>query len=139
MRRLLEQTCLAGRRCCRHVQKHTLENKLFACKIGQRFPDGRHVTFVSDREGHRDISLLLANQTGQVLIHATFSPDGQWFAYMSSESGTGQVFVQPFPTTGAKYQISTERGRAPVWSQDGKQIIYHSPITNKFTVIDVQD
>jgi len=54
---------------------------------------------------------------------------------MSGKSST-QIFVQPFPPTGAKYQISTDGGRAPVWSADGK-IIYHNPGTNRFAAVDV--
>jgi len=30
------------------------------------------------------------------------------------------VYLQPFPPTGAKYQITT--GGSPVWSRDGKEI-----------------
>jgi len=32
--------------------------------------------------------------------------------------------VQPFPTAGAKYQISKNIGRSPLWSPDGKEIFY---------------
>src|SRR5439155_18101219 len=34
------------------------------------------------------------------------SPDGRWLAYQSIESGQVEVYVQPFPITGAKYQIT---------------------------------
>ena len=37
---------------------------------------------------------------------AQFSPDGKWVAYGNDESGRFQVYVQAFPATGAKYQIS---------------------------------
>ena len=39
-----------------------------------------------------------------------FSPDSHWIAYRSDESGTEEIYVQPFPATGAKFQIS--RGEA---------------------------
>ena len=59
--------------------------------------------------------------------YASFSPDGRWFAYTSDEIGKRfEVFVQPFPTTGAKYQISTDGGRDPLWSPEGKQILYNA-------------
>jgi len=51
---------------------------------------------------------------------AVFSPDGQWVAYRSAGSGPSAVYLQPFPPTGAKYQITT--GGSPVWSRDGKEI-----------------
>ena len=41
---------------------------------------------------------------------ARFSPDGKWFAYQSDEGGPYQVFVQPFPPTGAKWQVSSKGG-----------------------------
>src|SRR5262249_36630314 len=42
-----------------------------------------------------------------------FSPDGKWIAYISDESGRSEVYVQSFPPTGAKWQISTNGGFIP--------------------------
>jgi serine/threonine-protein kinase len=57
--------------------------------------------------------------------NAAISPDGKWLAYESSDSGTYQVFVQPFPDVrGGRWQISTSRGTEPVWSRDGKELFY---------------
>ena len=55
-----------------------------------------------------------------------FSPDGKWLIYMSDESGRHEVYVQPYPSTGAKYQVSTEGGTEPVWSPDGRELFYRS-------------
>ena len=55
---------------------------------------------------------------------AVFSPDGRWVAYYSSETGGSTVYVQPFPATGAKYQISKESAHHPLWSRDGKELLY---------------
>jgi serine/threonine-protein kinase len=58
---------------------------------------------------------------------ATFSPDGRWVAYtVGAPNGTAaaaQVFVQPFPATGAIYPVA--RGVHPLWSRDGRQLFYH--------------
>src|SRR5262249_6073625 len=75
----------------------------------------------------RKAKLLFANPPNRALTHGAFSPDGRWVAYMSQDLGYTHVFVQPFPFTGAKYQLSTEGGRAPIWSPDGKQLIYNNP------------
>ena len=63
---------------------------------------------------------------------AQFSPDGRWVAYESSETGRMEIFVAPFPWTGAKWQISTNGGIVPRWRRDGKELVYQmlaSPYT----------
>lgn len=52
------------------------------------------------------------------------SPDGKWLAYTSTQDGPLQVYVQPFPPTGARYQVTDVRGTAPIWSPDGRRIYY---------------
>ncbi|HLN59120.1 MAG TPA: protein kinase [Thermoanaerobaculia bacterium] len=56
-----------------------------------------------------------------------FSPDGRWIAYVSDESGRREVYVQAFPLSGAKWQISTDGGNFPRWRRDGKELFYFSP------------
>jgi dipeptidyl aminopeptidase/acylaminoacyl peptidase len=58
---------------------------------------------------------------------AQLSPDGRWMAYTSNESGTWEVYVQPFPSTGAKWQISPKGGGDPQWRGDGKELFYLGP------------
>ncbi len=55
-----------------------------------------------------------------------FSPDGRWLAYSSSESGSREVYVQPFPGPGGKWQVSTNGGRMPVWSPNGRELFYRN-------------
>lgn len=52
------------------------------------------------------------------------SPDGKWLAYTSTQDGPLQVYVQPFPPTGARYQVTDVRGTTPIWSPDGRRIYY---------------
>jgi len=52
------------------------------------------------------------------------SPDGHWLAYRSNESGETQVYIQPFPPTGGKWQVSTKGGDEPQWRADGKELFY---------------
>ena len=56
--------------------------------------------------------------------HVSFSRDGRWMAYRSNESGRYEIYVQPYPPTGAKYQVTTTEAHSPLWSPDGKQIFY---------------
>ncbi len=53
-----------------------------------------------------------------------FSPDGRWIAYASDESGRMEVYVQPFPGPGGKWQLSTEGGNWPVWAHSGRELFY---------------
>ena len=53
---------------------------------------------------------------------AAFAPDGRWVAYqMGQPEVESTTFIQPFPTTGAQYQVA--RAGRPVWSRDGKQLL----------------
>jgi Tol biopolymer transport system component len=58
---------------------------------------------------------------------ARFSPDGRFLAYNSDESGREEVFVQPFPVTGAKWQVSAAGGFEASWRGDGREIFYVAP------------
>ncbi|MEO5924074.1 MAG: protein kinase [Bryobacteraceae bacterium] len=54
----------------------------------------------------------------------TFSPDGNWVAYQSDESGQFQIYVTPYPGPGGKRQISLAGGISPRWRRDGKELFY---------------
>jgi len=64
-----------------------------------------------------------------------FSPDGRWLAYVSDESGRIEVYLQPYPGPGAKWQISTEGGTEPVWNPNGRGLFYRQG--NKMMAVDV--
>jgi serine/threonine protein kinase/Tol biopolymer transport system component len=53
-----------------------------------------------------------------------FSPDGRWVAYESNDSGVFQIYVQPFPASGGKWQVSTDGGTQVRWRHDGKELFY---------------
>jgi eukaryotic-like serine/threonine-protein kinase len=56
----------------------------------------------------------------------SFSPDGHWLAYISDESGRYEIYVQPYPGPGGKYQISTDGGTEPAWNPNGRELFYRS-------------
>jgi Tol biopolymer transport system component len=66
-----------------------------------------------------------------------FSPDGRWVAYHSNESGRYEVYVQPFPGPGGKWQISAGGGISPRWCRDAKELFYIAP-DGKLMVAQVQ-
>jgi serine/threonine protein kinase len=57
---------------------------------------------------------------------AQFSPDGQWMAYASNETGSTEIYVSPFPSINGKWQVSSGGGQEPRWRQDGKELFYLS-------------
>jgi Tol biopolymer transport system component len=100
--------------------------------------DGRFVLFVkgSDAGGGADLWVLpmegdrkpfayLATPANEEM--ARFSPDADWVAYHSSETGRREVFVQDFPVKGAKFQASTAGGTDPRWRRDGRELFYLGP------------
>ena len=58
---------------------------------------------------------------------ARFSPDGRWIAYTSNESGSFEIYVQSSPSSGGKWQISTNGGSQPQWRHDGKELFFLQP------------
>lgn len=64
--------------------------------------------------------LVVVNETAQ--LSSSFSPDKKWISYMSSEGDSWQVYVQPYPATGAKYKVTTEGGRSPMWVANGRLV-----------------
>jgi Tol biopolymer transport system component len=52
------------------------------------------------------------------------SPDGRWIAYVSTETGRQEVWLEPLPLTGQRVQLTKNGGRHPQWSPDGTQIYF---------------
>ena len=55
---------------------------------------------------------------------ARFSPDGQWVAYESDESGTQEVYARPVSGVRAATRVSPSGGRSPRWSPDGRTLYF---------------
>jgi serine/threonine protein kinase/Tol biopolymer transport system component len=54
------------------------------------------------------------------------SPDDQWLAYVSNESGREEVYVRSFPSLDRKWQVSREGGMQPVWAPSGQELFYRN-------------
>ena len=70
---------------------------------------------------------------------AVFHPSGRWVAYTSTEGTKTTVYVQPFPPTGAKYELLARGADGPhevTWSPDGKEI-FHNPRPGGFEAVSV--
>ena len=103
-------------------------------------PSGRYLAFMESMAGPSDVMVLPIEgdeKTGwkpgtptAILkapyseSSAMFSPDGRWFAYLSNEGGRNDVFVQPFPGPGGKYQISSGAADDPSWSRTAPELFF---------------
>jgi len=69
------------------------------------------------------------------------SPNGQWIAYESDESGKYEVYVRPFPVppggAGGKWQISTTGGALPIWAPQSRELFFQNP-DHRIMVMDYQ-
>jgi serine/threonine-protein kinase len=105
-------------------------------------PDGKRLAYVeADPETSYDLwTVPLENdgaglragkpevflQTASDERYPSFSSDGKWLAYASSESGSFQVYVRAFPDTGGKSQISFGGGSYPMWTRSGRELFFES-------------
>ena len=104
--------------------------------------DGKTIVFTEQDPNRGDAIKTLRLSDGAVttLVRSNFikswprfSPDGEWMAYTSNESGTFEIYVQRVRDGAFKTRISTNGGGYPVWSRDGSKIYYTGP----FSVVDV--
>jgi len=105
--------------------------------------DGRYVLYEKVADGSKyDLWArdLLTQQSRPLLAtefneyHATLSPDGHLVAYVSDETGRGEVYVQGFPVAGTKWPISSGGGDQPRWRQDGKELFFLAPNSTLMSV-----
>ena len=101
-------------------------------------PDGQHLLYVAIKSDGTSALWMLtpssrkAEPFGDVQSAvqwpgAVFSPDGRWVAYSARvQRPLSAVYVQPFPPTGARFQVSRdgEDGHHPLWTPSGRELIY---------------
>jgi serine/threonine-protein kinase len=107
-------------------------------------PDGQTLSFTAQKGSAAAVWILslrtrkaapFAEAGSAFLGRSVFSPDGHWLAYQSNETKRNEIFVQPFPATGAKYQVSRDGdNHHPMWSPDGKELYYSPGPGSKYSV-----
>ena len=83
-------------------------------------PGGNQDVYVLPTTGDRTPQVIV--QTAFPDVEPQFSPDVRWLAYASSENGRNEIYVQAFPSTGRRWQVSSSGGRQPLWRADGKEL-----------------
>src|SRR5262245_9208305 len=56
-------------------------------------------------------------------VNGAISPDGQWMAYESDETGRFEVYVQEFPVPRRKYRVTSGGGARAWWRADSRQLL----------------
>ncbi|HYL85789.1 MAG TPA: protein kinase [Candidatus Angelobacter sp.] len=107
-------------------------------------PDGQLLAFMEvNPSTQRDIWILrMGDRKAEPFLKTRFdesvprfSPDGHWLAYTSNESGRYEIYVQPYPGPGGKWQISTEGGTEPAWNHNGRELFYRNG--DKMMAVDI--
>jgi Tol biopolymer transport system component len=107
-------------------------------------PDGQLLAYVEVNPitGYDLWVLRIGDRKAQAFLRTPFnesvprfSPDGRWLAYISNESGRNEIYVQPYPGPGGKWQISTDGGTEPVWNRNGRELFYRSG--DKMMAVDI--
>lgn len=70
--------------------------------------------------------LIRASRTADYW-QASVAPDGRRIAYVSADSGREEVYVEPLPGTGERWQASTQGGADPHWGRNGRELVYLAP------------
>ena len=55
-----------------------------------------------------------------------FRPTGGGWRISRMSRGTSEVYVRPFPGPGGRWQISTGGGLFPLWSRDGRELLFQT-------------
>ncbi len=111
---------------------------------GSWSPDGQLLAYsdVNSTTGYDIWVLRMSDRKAQPFLRTSFneqapqfSPDGRWLAYVSDESGRNEIYVQPYPGPGGKWQISTDGGREPLWNRNGRELFYRNG--NKMMAVEI--
>jgi eukaryotic-like serine/threonine-protein kinase len=106
--------------------------------------DGRLIVYAEvDPQTNYDIWVAAADGGGRPTAvvrspakdqGARFSPDGNWIAYQSDESGVSRVYVTDLSGTGRTRLVSAGEGSNARWRADGREIYYQAPDRNLMVV-----
>jgi hypothetical protein len=69
---------------------------------------------------------------------AAVSPNGKWIAYLSDESGRGEVYVDSFPTPRNKYRLTDQGALFVWWRKDGNELAVLSANSRDLFLSDVR-
>jgi eukaryotic-like serine/threonine-protein kinase len=89
--------------------------------VVKTLPDGRTAVGIAARAGAEPV---LFNDGPFNESMPVFSPDGEWLAFASDESGRLQIYVRDL-RVGRRIALSTNDAERPAWSADGRWIYFY--------------
>ncbi len=103
-------------------------------------PDGSRLVIAEEASGtggdRFDIVALTVGEprTIEPVLATTYreiggevSPNGNWLAYQSDETGQVEVWLRPFPDVNRqRIKISVTGGEQPLWGPDGNELFYRN-------------
>ncbi|UCF37331.1 MAG: protein kinase [Acidobacteriota bacterium] len=111
-------------------------------------PSGELIVYsLVDRDSHSDIWYVSSSGEDEpikLLVTEAderspqISPDGQFVAYVSNETGDDEVYVRRFPEGEGRWRISTQGGRFPKWNGDGSELFFVEGEQGATTLMSVQ-
>jgi eukaryotic-like serine/threonine-protein kinase len=128
------------------------EELLFEDQAGNKVPeswshDGRYI-FASVLAPHNPAAIYRFSPADRKfekyvsgpsnIDKSQLSPDGRWLAYRAQESGRDEVYLQPFPATGERWQLSTAGGNDPQWRGDNKELYFLNGDNITISAVDIK-
>lgn len=104
--------------------------------IRREGPVGNSIVSVPLEGGKGTATTVVTPASAQAnIIDFRLSPDGKWLVYTSNESGRTEVFLVPYPNSGAgRWQVSADGGQAGAWRTDSKEIFYFGIDNHAYSV-----
>ncbi|MEE8129033.1 MAG: hypothetical protein V3T48_02005, partial [Vicinamibacterales bacterium] len=106
-------------------------------------PDGQLITMTE--KGGPLMLLPLTGGSPEILLDtpfddwgAVFSPDGEWIAYTSDESGRFEIYVRSVSGSDRRWQLSHDGGEEPIWSRLGDELFYRNGIQWMVVAVDTE-
>lgn len=106
-------------------------------------PDGRYLLAATSGQAwlvsvdDDEESVAIGSRNGRT-ADAEFSPNGDYIAFVSNESGFSEVYVVPTPpAAGPQTRVSIDGGRIPRWSKDGTELFFFGPSGADVYAVDV--
>jgi serine/threonine-protein kinase len=107
----------------------------FRSTAGSWSPDGAQLAFTKFRDTASTEIWIWSREKGEHRLrqlpvstanesYPVFSPDGHWIAYVTDESGSNEVYVQRYPASDERHQVSTQGGIQPMWARNGQEMFY---------------